>query len=473
MTRYEQLAERLREDIRNGVYPPGQRLPSVRRMAAQHQLSIATCIAAYRRLEAQGWAEARPQSGFYAQQPATLPPAACQTCQNEAPGEVSTGDRIARLLRTTLRKDVLNLGSAIPHTDFLPLRDMQTSLGRVMRHDAASMGRYGDFRGDERLRVQIARRAMDAGCQFHPDEVIITTGCQEALMLALRATTSPGDVVAIESPIFFGTLQLIESLGLKALEIPTDPQTGMSPDALELALERWPVKACLFSSNFSNPSGALMPDEHKRRIVRLLAAREVALIEDDIYGELAFAAERPRVAKAFDRDGRVLLCSSFSKTIGPGLRVGWIVPGRWRRTVEQLKYGTTLATALPPQLALADYLQSGRWERHLARVRRQYADNLARLQSAVARAFPPGTRCTRPQGGFILWVELPEGCDATLIEDRALEAGISISPGPLFSPQGKYRNCIRLIAALPWNAHLDAALGELGRLAHTMQRTAA
>jgi DNA-binding transcriptional MocR family regulator len=470
MNRYEQLADRLRNDIRAGLYPPGQRLPSVRRIAMQQQLSIATCISAYRKLEAQGWLEARPQSGFYARTPEALPPRACQTCEHETPGEVTMSERVAQVMRASHRDDLLVLSTAIPHADFLPVKDVRASLARALRHEDAGSARYGEFIGEESLRVQIARRAVESGCQIHPDDIVITTGCQEALTLALRATTRPGDVVAIESPAFFGTLQLIESLGLKALEIPTDASTGMSPDALELALERWPVKACLFCSSFSNPVGASMPDAHKRRILQMLTARDIPLIEDDIYGEMAHDGQRPRVAKAWDRTGHVLLCSSFSKTIAPGLRVGWIVPGRWRREVERLKYGSTMATALLPQRALADYLASGRWERHLNRVNRLYAEQMARMQTAIARHFPAGTRCTRPAGGFILWLELPEDIDALTLQAQALAAGISISPGPLFSPQGKYRNCVRLMCAVRWDAGVDAALATLGSLASSARQ---
>lgn len=465
MNRYEQLADRLRADIRAGLYPPGQRLPSVRRIATQQGLSIATCISAYRKLEAQGWLEARPQSGFYARTPEALPPRAHQTCDDECPGEVTMSERVAQVMRASHREDLVVFSTAIPHPDFQPVKDVRASLGRALRAEDAGSARYGEFIGEEALRVQIARRAVESGCQIHPDDIVITTGCQEALTLALRATTLPGDIVAIESPAFFGTLQLIESLGLKALEIPTDTQTGLSPDALELALEKWPVKACLACTSFSNPSGALMPDANKRRIVQMLSSRGIALIEDDIYGELAHDGERPRVAKAWDRTGHVLLCSSFSKTLAPGLRVGWIVAGRWRRDVERLKYGSTMATALLPQRALADYLSTGRWERHLARIRRQYAEQMERMQTAIARHFPAGTRCTRPAGGFILWVELPDHVDALALQARGLAAGISVAPGPLFSPQGKYRNCIRLMCAVRWDARVDAAMAALGRLA--------
>jgi DNA-binding transcriptional MocR family regulator len=317
--------------------------------------------------------------------------------------------------------------------------------------------------------VRIARRAAESGCGFGPDDIVITDGCQEALNLALRAVAKAGDIIAIESPAFFGTLQAIESLGMQALEIPSDPDTGISLEALTLALDRWPVKAVTVVSNFSNPTGSLMPDGHKSRLVKMLAARGIPFIEDDIYGDLAHGRERPRAAKAYDREGNVLLCSSFSKSIAPGYRVGWIVPGRWRKQVEHLKYVGTMANATLPQLAIADYLADSRYERHLARMRRTSADNLARLLAGINRYFPAGTRTSHPKGGFMLWVELPEGRtktpDTMVLYEKALASGISFTPGRLFSPQGKYGNCLRLAAALPWNARVEGALAELGRLA--------
>lgn len=465
MNLYEHLATQLKDHIRQGVYPPGERVPSVRRLSEQHRVSQATVVAAYRLLESHGWLEARPQSGFFARHPEPVPVAA-QTCEaTEGPCTVNVTELAVRLSRNTQRRDLVSLGAAVPHPDFLPLKDLRAALNRSLRADADVGSRYSFPPGEEALRLRIARRAAESGCGFGPDDIVITDGCQEALNLALRAVARAGDIIAIESPAFFGTLQAIESLGMQALEIPSDPDTGISLEALTLALERWPVKAVAVVGNFSNPTGSLMPDAHKSRLVKLLAGRNIPLIEDDIYGDLAHGRERPRSAKAYDRDGNVLLCSSFSKTIAPGYRVGWIVPGRWRQAVEHLKYVGTMANATLPQLAMADYLADSRYERHLVRVRRTYADHLARVQSAINRYFPAGTRASRPKGGFVLWVELPEGTDTMILYEKALAAGISFTPGRLFSPQAKYGNCLRLAAALPWDARVEGALAELGRLA--------
>ncbi len=470
MNLYENLATELKDAIRQGTYPPGERVPSVRRLSEQQRVSQATVVAAYRLLESHGWLEARPQSGFFARHPESAPPPARITDAPARPCAVNVTELAVRLLRNTQRKDLVSLGAAVPHPDFLPLKDLRAALNRSLRGVDDVGSRYSFPPGEEVLRVRIARRAADCGCHFGPDDIVVTDGCQDALNLALRAVAKAGDIVAIETPAFFGTLQAIESLGMQALEIPSDPDTGLSLEALTLALDRWPVKAVVTVCNFSNPTGSLMPDSHKSKLVKLLAARAIPLIEDDIYGDLSHGRERPRAAKAWDKDGNVLLCSSFSKSIAPGYRVGWIAPGRWRRQVEHLKYVSNMANATPTQLALAEYLSDSRYERHLVKVRRAYADNLARVQTAITRYCPAGTRASRPTGGFVLWVELPEGSDTLALYEKALAAGISFTPGRLFSPQEKYANCLRLAAALPWDARVEAALAELGRLAGRADR---
>jgi DNA-binding transcriptional MocR family regulator len=465
MNLYEHLASQLKDHIRQGVYPPGERVPSVRRLSERQGVSPATVIAAYRLLESHGWLEARPQSGFFARHPESAPPPALTSEANGGPTAVNVTELAVRLSRNTQRPELVSFGAAVPHADFLPLKPLRASLNRSLRSAGDAGSHYSFPPGERLLRQRIARRAADHGCRFGPDDIVVTDGCQEALNLALRAVAKAGDIIAIETPAFFGTLQAIESLGMQALEIPSDPVSGLSLEALSLALERWPVRAAVSVANFSNPTGSLMPDGHKSKLVRLLSTRGIPLIEDDIYGDLAHGRDRPRAAKAYDSDGWVLHCSSFSKTVAPGYRVGWMAPGRWRKQVEHLKYVGTMANATLPQLAIADYLADSRYERHLTRVRRAYADNLARMQAAIARFFPAGTRASQPVGGFLVWVELPNGCDTMGLYEKALAAGISFTPGRLFSPQDKYRNCLRLAAALPWDARVEAALATLGRLA--------
>jgi DNA-binding transcriptional MocR family regulator len=317
----------------------------------------------------------------------------------------------------------------------------------------ASLARRSDPRlrdydvppGNDGLRLQIARRAVDAGVAAAPDDVVVTNGCQEAVVLCLRAVADPGDTIAIESPAFFGMLQAVESLGLKALEIPTDPRQGISLDALRLALEQWPLKAVLLTPSFSNPLGYCMADERKGELVALLASAGVPLIEDDIYADLNYQGNRPKAAKAWDRGGNVLLCSSLSKSLDPGLRIGWALPGRFVDKVIHLKLVSSMASAATlPAFAAAEYLESGGHDRHLRAIRKVYRERRDRFLELAQRLLPEGCRITSPEGGFIAWVELPPGNDAMAFYHQAMQRGVSIAPGPLFSPSGKYRQFIRL-----------------------------
>jgi DNA-binding transcriptional MocR family regulator len=311
--------------------------------------------------------------------------------------------------------------------------------------------------------VQIARRAVASGCSLAPADLVTTAGCIEAVDLCLRATCRPGDTVAIESPIYFGILQSMEALGLRALEIPTHPRDGISLEALNFAIEHTPVRACLVISNFNNPLGSCIPDEHKKELVGLLARRDIPLIESDILGEIYFSEQRPSVAKAYDRKGLVMLCSSFSKDMAPGYRVGWVAPGRFRANVEWLKYTSNVATAILPQLAVAQFLDSGGYDHHLRRIRRSYARNVALMSQAVMRFFPEGTRVTRPGGGFVLWVQLPDSVDSLELYKLALKLGVTLAPGHIFSATQQYRNFIRLNTAY-WSDAAERAMQHLGEL---------
>ena len=291
---------------------------------------------------------------------------------------------------------------------------------------------------------------------------MITSGCLEAVGLALRALCRPGDTVVVESPTYFSFLQLLESLGLRMLEVPATSGRGISLEALRFALESHKVRACVVITNFSNPLGGLMPEENKQELVRLLAKHGVALIEDDINGDLSHNEPRPSVARA--RDPNVILCSSFSKTLAPGYRIGWVAAGALHEEIERLQFISSVATASPTQMAIAEFLENGGYERHLRAVRRAYAANVAAMAEAIGRRFPEGTRVSRPEGGFVLWVELPDGIDSLELYRGALEAGISIAPGALFSCSGAYGSYFRLSAAT-WNPVVEQAVATLGALA--------
>lgn len=469
---YEQVAGRISGLVDEGAFRPGDRVPSIRKLSSQLQVSLNTVKEAYALLEDRRVLEARPQSGYYVcarlpeppAEPVLDPPAL-------NPTEVSIGRLYRMVMRDSLDPALLQFGIAHPNYDLLPIDKLNRMLSTEARRFRLQSVAYDIPPGCERLRKQVARRMLAAGCTLHPDQIVTTSGCVEAVVLSLRALCRPGDTVAIETPVYFNFLQLIEDLGLKTLEIPSSPVSGISLDALEYALDNHPgeVKVCLVLTNFNNPLGGAMSDAGKKRLVGMLERRGIPLIEDDIYGDLSFSDRRPSVAKAYDQTGNVLLCSSFSKTLAPGYRVGWIAPGRYQEQIERGKMLANVASASPPQLAIAEFLANGGYDHHLRGIRRVYAQKVAQMADAIGRYFPEGTRVTRPRGGFVLWVEMPDQVDSVRLYQGALKQGISIAPGPLFSATGKYRNCVRLNAAF-YQESREAPIAALGRIACQLAR---
>jgi DNA-binding transcriptional MocR family regulator len=463
---YEQVARRIVDHIREGTFHPGQRIPSVRRASTQFGVSVTTVLEAYRRLEDRGLVEARPQSGYYVRRAPDPPPAPAKTASNESAAELTISELVLRVIEDWRSPGlVANLGAATPSAALVQASGLDRRLARFVRDRSAMTAGYDSPAGLEELRVQIARRALDAGVSLAPSEVVTTCGAQNAVRLCLEAITRPGDTVAIETPTYFGLLEVLESLHLRAVEVATFPAQGICIDALDETLRRHRVAACVLCPTYGNPLGHCMPVEKKKLLAELLESASVPLVEDDVYGDLTFDARRPPPVKAFDTTGNVLLCSSFSKTLAPGLRVGWTAPGRHQRAVERLKFNSMLAVPTVTQAAVAAFLEEGGYERHLRRLRRACADLVGRVTGVVSRSFPEGTRASRPAGGCVLWIELPEGADALRLYQRALESRIAVAPGPIFSATGRYTSCLRLSCSSPWSEKLERAIERLGEIA--------
>jgi DNA-binding transcriptional MocR family regulator len=378
---------------------------------------------------------------------------------------VAISELVFEVLGAARKPGIVPLGSAFPSTDLFPLRQLARALSKGMRQ--LEPARIVDDLppGNERLRRQIALRYELSGTRVSPDEIIITNGAMEALTLSLQAVAQPGDAVVVESPSFYAALQALERLRLKAIEIPCDRQHGIDLAALSSALKRHDVKACWLMPSFQNPTGSSMPEANRRELLRLLTAREVPLIEDDVYAELYHGAHPPRPAKAFDAKGLVMHCGSFSKCLAPGYRIGWVAGGRYARQIERAKIMTSLATAVPSQHALAEYLAHGGYERHLRKLRRTLARQRDLAARLGARYFPAGTRLSSPEGGYFLWVEFPQGVDTLRMHWDALERGINIAPGQIFSTTGQFTNCLRLNYGHPRDARFEPAIRTIGALA--------
>jgi DNA-binding transcriptional MocR family regulator len=461
---YERLADTIAAQIEAGTYRPGDRIPSVRKLREQHGVSLSTVLEACRLLEDRGLVRARPQSGHYVQAPAGPDRSAPEHAPPSAAARHVDAALALRLNLGVGNPQEPTLGAAVQGPELMPIAALNRLLGQALRYQPAACHSYDAPPGSPALRRVVAQRGAETGCVVGPDEIVVTSGAKEAVYLSIRAVTRPGDTVAVTSPTYYALLEVIASLGLKVVEVASHPERGIDLSDLDRALQARPIAALALVSNFSNPTGACMSDDDKRRLVDLLDRHDVPLVEDDVYGDLVFDGPRPRAIKAFDTRGSVLYCSSFSKTLSPGLRVGWAIPGRYQNELELLKLVVNQATAVAPQLAVAGFVVSGGFDRHLRRVRRMYQDQMARTIDAVGRHFPAATRMTRPRGGHVLWVQLPGDVDSMELYDAAGRHGIRIAPGPMFSASMGYRSFIRLNTGFPWSAATERKIETLGRL---------
>jgi DNA-binding transcriptional MocR family regulator len=474
MKRYEKFAEDIAELIRSGVLAAGQRVPSVRYASQTHGISPSTVFQAYYLLERRGLIRARPRSGYFVNDsyigqtitaPETIGPAAEQIRETT---EVDVSELVFSVLDSIKDPNTVPFGSAFPSPLLFPLQRLARSLASATRDMDPQLTVTDLSPGNPLLRRQIALRYMIGGLMLPIEELLITNGALEALNLCLQAVTQPGDLVAIESPAFYACLQVLERLKLKAVEIPVHPQTGIDLEVLEEALNRYPIKACWSMTNFQNPTGASVPEERKRALVELLREHQVPLIEDDVYAELYFGQQAPKPAKAFDTEGLVMHCGSFAKSLAPGYRIGWVAAGRFAQKVERLKLMTSLCASMPAQAAIADYLQHGGYDRHLRKLRNSLEDQSQAMLGAVARHFPPQTRVSQPSGGYFLWLELPKQVDSLKVFQAALAQGISIAPGPIFSPTRRFKHCIRLNYGSPWSDVSEKAMETLGMIVRSL-----
>lgn len=474
MKRYEKFAEDIAELIRSGVLAAGQRVPSVRYASQTHGISPSTVFQAYYLLERRGLIRARPRSGYFVndsyigQAVAAPEPVALAAEQVRETTEVDVSELVFSVLDSIKDPNTVPFGSAFPSPLLFPLQRLARSLASATHEMDPQLTVTDLSPGNPMLRRQIALRYMVGGLMLPMEELLITNGALEALNLCLQAVTQPGDLVAIESPAFYACLQVLERLKLKAVEIPVHPQTGIDLEVLEEALNRHPIKACWSMTNFQNPTGARVPEERKRALVELLREHQVPLIEDDVYGELYFGQHAPKPAKAFDTDGLVMHCGSFAKSLAPGYRIGWVAAGRFAQKVERLKLMTSLCASMPAQAAIADYLQHGGYDRHLRKLRNALEDQSQAMLGAVARHFPPQTRVSQPSGGYFLWLELPKQVDSLKVFHAALAQGISIAPGPIFSPTRRFTHCIRLNYGSPWSDASEKAMQTLGMIVRSL-----
>jgi len=450
----------------SGDYPPGSRLPPVRALAQRFKVNNLTALQAYRWLEQQQRVVARARSGFFA--------AACASShgveseRQAAPITwVHIDDRVSSLLSLSSAALDVPLHMAEADAGYYPSAELARRLQHKLQRDPSLLGAHLPVAEQQLLRGELIRLAAERQMQLPQQQILMTHGCTEAIQLALRCLTRPGDVVAVESPVYFGLLQTLESLGLKALEIPCSAQYGLSLEALEFALRYGPAIACLVVvPHFQNPTGALMPDENKKQLLELARQYNLPMIEDDVFGDLHHSGERPIPIKAWDHDGRVIYCASFTKSFAPAFRLGWTSGGKIHERMERLKISNSYVSSALIQATMADCLASGLYARQVAHMRQQLAQQCRRLTEAVLAAFPRGTTVSQAQGGMLLWIKCPAGLDSIRLLQQALPHSLSFAPGPVFSAEPRFENCLRLSAGHPWTPRLQQAIQTLGRLVH-------
>jgi DNA-binding transcriptional MocR family regulator len=464
---YQQVIDFVDQQEKNGAIRAGDKLPSLRKLSRQFEISIPTVKQAYMELERQGTISARPQSGYYlkAKQARTLKPMRAKWACCE-PVEISCRSLIEQVYEAVHLPDSVALGISNPVNAHPPDKALARLMRSVLSKNAEKAVSYGPANGDPKLRLNLAFRYQEQGVAINHDDIIITNGAQEALSIALQCVAERGDIIAVESPCFFGLIELIESLGMKALEVYTCTEDGVCVNELAKVIKQHPVKACLFSTAISNPLGSMMTDKQRQNMVNLLEGHDIPLIEDEVYSDLYFTEKRPVPAQLYSNKGLIITCSSFSKTAAPGYRVGWLLSGKFEEAAKRIKRAQSCSTPMLQQWTLTDYLMSGEYDRHLQVLRKTLRYNCERMRALIAEHFPKEVCISQPQGGSVLWIRCRSHVDTSKFFSKAIAKGVSFAPGEIFSPTGKYKNFMRISYGVKWCDKVDKAVAELGKLVH-------
>ena len=461
---YQEVVHEISNLIAEGTLAGGTKIPSVRMLKEKMHVSISTVIKAYSILEAQGLIEARSKSGYfvrYGAQSETLPQS---PLLSKSATPLCVSDFINLVLHPDHKIEGASFSIASPNAKLLPAKSLNRELLVSARLAAEKGLDYSELAGSLLLRKQLSMRSIAWGKRLKAEEFIITTGAIDALSLALRAVTKPGDKIAVESPTYFGILQLVEVLQLKVIEVPVRVKEGPDLEALLQIIKSNKIATFITIPNFQNPLGSLMSDKNKKRLIEISVEYDLPIIEDDIYSDLHFDGPRPKTLKSFDKHGLVILCSSISKTLAPGYRVGWISPGKYITQVESLKIALSGKTPTLTQLAVARFMQSGAFDRHLKKIRKIFKYSVFKMSEAILKYFPSGTKISQPKGGFILWVELSPKINTLTLQQEALKHHIGIAPGQIFSARKQFHHYVRMSCGHEWTSDNEIAIKCLGSL---------
>lgn len=458
MYKSEQLSLRLRQMIENGVWQAHEKLPSIREQTQLSGLSLITVLNAYQTLEAQGLVYAKNKSGFYVapQHDEQLQP----TNSNEVSlkKNVQINSAVFHFLKSIQSDEILPFGSAFPNSELLYNQKFMQLLAQHAKRKSSYLNSASMPPGNLSLRKLIAQRYILQGMSCSPDDIVITSGALEALNLSLQALTKAGDYILLQQSVFYGAWQAAERLGLHVITIPEHPKHGFDLAAFEQALKQYPIKVCWLMLNVQNPIGFTVSDSIKQRIAELLHEYQVYLIEDDVYAELHYDHHKPLPMSYFDPYQRVLHCSSFSKTLGMGTRIGWVHTGQFSDAIQHLQLMSTLSASALIQNALVDYLSHHHYEKHLRRLRKQLEKSKKAYWQFLKQNLPKDCDTFYYPSGYFLWIQLPKHCDSFKIYETLLESHIGIAPSLLFMPENSSQNFLRLNCSYALSDEIEQAL---------------
>ena len=462
---YISFANKLAKMIDNGVFKPGDKLPSIRSLHQKKGLSIGTILQSFNYLMDKGLIVSKEKSGYFVQNVSSkeipLPKVMPVSLSGRS---VHIDGLLQNLLLDGTGKKFVSFTNALPDNRLLPFNSIKRFIQQTSRDYSGSYLRLESRYGNKQLREEIAKRSLHWKGYIHADELIITNGAAEAIFCCLKAVTQAGDTVLIQDPCFFGVMQIIECLGLKVASVPSHPATGISMDDVKKTCKKLAIKACVIVSNFNNPDGASINTEGKKQLAELANTLHIPIIEDDLYADLFFKGGRPDTIKAYDTGGWIMYCSSFTKTLAPGFRVGWCAAGRFTYDVARIKSVLNHSTSNFNQQVILQLLCSGMFERHLLKFRLEMIKNLIRYTSLIQQHFPGGTKITQPNGGLYIWIELPVALNTSNLLEKAIAQGVSYAPGEIFSSKGGYLNYLRISYSSLWEKKVEKALITLGKL---------
>ncbi|GLX81435.1 aminotransferase-like domain-containing protein [Thalassotalea eurytherma] len=459
---YLQLSYQIEQQIDENLILPSEKLPSIRTIMASHGVAKNTVISALNDLEKKGIIFAKAKVGFFV--------SPRRNTQHQLPNQHFPNLESQAVSLTDIFYDVMNKEAAfdiVPNdSTALPsqhLISLNKHIRRAYRQQIPFRSSHYDTpKGHVTLREQLSHRYRLRGINIDVESFCITSGCQHSLMLALMATCKQGDTVAVETPTFYGSLLLLEQLKLNVVEVSSHPVTGLDIEHLTQALEKTQITACIVTPNFATPTGSLMPEDNKNRLLSLANDCDFAVIEDDIYGEISFADPTSSLL-SFDTQERVIVCSSMSKALSKDIRIGWIIGSRWQKQIEQLKLTSILACSSSIQSGVAEFMASGDYRKHINYTQHTLQQQMLTLTQLLTDYWPSCTRFTKPLGGISLWVELAHPINSLAIYHKLLKDNIVITPGLLFSHRSNYQHCIRLSFQHAFNKKRVEAIKTIGK----------